>query len=75
MKWSLPHFDAHGSVMASMAAFKQHCALGFWRGALIFGGEEPKLEVRAKVAEPPNAHGGGCDRAYSAALKTSRSTS
>jgi uncharacterized protein YdeI (YjbR/CyaY-like superfamily) len=35
MKWSFPHFDAHGSVVASMAAFKQHCAFGFWKGSLI----------------------------------------
>ena len=35
MKWSFPHFDAHGSMMASMAAFKQHCAFGFWKGSLI----------------------------------------
>jgi hypothetical protein len=35
MKWSFPHFDAHGSVMASMAAFKAHCAFGFWKGSLV----------------------------------------
>jgi uncharacterized protein YdeI (YjbR/CyaY-like superfamily) len=35
MKWSFPHFDAHGGGMASMAAFKQHCAFGLWKGSLI----------------------------------------
>lgn len=34
MKWSFPHFDYNG-IMCSMAAFKQHCAFGFWKGALI----------------------------------------
>jgi uncharacterized protein YdeI (YjbR/CyaY-like superfamily) len=35
MKWSTPHFDYKGAMMCSMAAFKQHCSFGFWRGALI----------------------------------------
>ncbi|HJX84219.1 MAG TPA: YdeI/OmpD-associated family protein [Candidatus Angelobacter sp.] len=34
MKWSHPHFDYKG-MMCGMAAFKQHCAFGFWKGALI----------------------------------------
>jgi uncharacterized protein YdeI (YjbR/CyaY-like superfamily) len=34
MKWSFPHFDYRG-IMCGMAAFKQHCAFGFWKGALI----------------------------------------
>jgi uncharacterized protein YdeI (YjbR/CyaY-like superfamily) len=34
MKWSFPHFDYNG-IMCSMVAFKQHCAFGFWKGALI----------------------------------------
>src|ERR1041384_5766696 len=34
MKWSFPHFDYKG-MMCSMAAFKQHCSFGFWKGALI----------------------------------------
>ncbi|MBI3416027.1 MAG: YdeI/OmpD-associated family protein [Verrucomicrobia bacterium] len=36
MKWSFPHFD-HRGILCSMAAFKQHCAFGFWKGELIFG--------------------------------------
>jgi hypothetical protein len=67
IKWSFQHFDAHGSVVASMAAFKQHCAFGFWKGST-------RESRRALVF----AHGGGeggCERAKSAALKTSRSTS
>jgi uncharacterized protein YdeI (YjbR/CyaY-like superfamily) len=35
MKWSFPHFDYKGSMMCSMAAFKQHMAFGFWKGAIM----------------------------------------
>jgi uncharacterized protein YdeI (YjbR/CyaY-like superfamily) len=34
MKWSMPHFDHKGPV-CHMAAFKQHCALGFWKQSLL----------------------------------------
>jgi len=34
MKWSAPHFDYKG-VMCGMAAFKAHCAFGFWKASLI----------------------------------------
>lgn len=36
-KWSSPHFDYKGEMMCSMAAFKEHCAFGFWKGALVMG--------------------------------------
>lgn len=35
MKWSFPHFDYKGEMMCSMAAFKQHCAFGFWKASLM----------------------------------------
>lgn len=35
MKWSFPHFDYKGQMMCSMAAFKQHCAFGFWKQSLL----------------------------------------
>src|ERR687885_318163 len=34
MKWSFPHFMYQG-MLCSMASFKQHCAFGFWKGALV----------------------------------------
>ncbi|MBX2993075.1 MAG: YdeI/OmpD-associated family protein [Bacteroidetes bacterium] len=34
MKWSFPHFDYKG-MLCSMAAFKQHCAFGFWKASLM----------------------------------------
>ncbi|MDB4950391.1 MAG: hypothetical protein JWM27_3040 [Gemmatimonadetes bacterium] len=37
MKWSFPHFMYKG-MLCGMAAFKQHCALGFWKGSLIVAG-------------------------------------
>ena len=36
MKWSFPHFQYKG-MLCSMAAFKEHCAFGFWKGSLILG--------------------------------------
>lgn len=36
IKWKFPHFDYHG-IMLGMAAFKEHCAIGFWKGELIVG--------------------------------------
>jgi uncharacterized protein YdeI (YjbR/CyaY-like superfamily) len=35
LKWRLPHFTYKG-ILCNMAAFKQHCAFGFWKGTLIF---------------------------------------
>ena len=34
MKWSFPHFMYNG-ILCSMAAFKEHCAFGFWKSSLI----------------------------------------
>lgn len=30
IKWGMPHFMYQGKILCSMAAFKQHCAFGFW---------------------------------------------
>lgn len=35
MKWSMPSFEYHG-ILCNMASFKAHCAIGFWKGALLF---------------------------------------
>jgi len=40
MKWSFPHFDYKGEMMCSMAAFKQHCAFGFWKASLMNNSED-----------------------------------
>lgn len=39
IKWGFPHFDYKG-MLCAMAAFKQHCSFGFWKGSLIFGKTE-----------------------------------
>ena len=41
LKWSMPHFDYKG-VMCGMAAFKEHCAFGFWKATLIFDGDKAR---------------------------------
>ena len=33
IKWSFPNFDYGGSILCSMASFKQHCAFTFWLGS------------------------------------------
>lgn len=35
MKWSRPHFQYKG-MLCQMSSFKAHCALGFWKGAILF---------------------------------------
>jgi uncharacterized protein YdeI (YjbR/CyaY-like superfamily) len=44
LKWNFPHFT-HQGILCGMAAFKAHCALGFWKGSLIFPKEKPRAEA------------------------------
>ena len=37
LKWSMPHYMYRGGILCSMAAFKQHCAFGFWNDELVIG--------------------------------------
>ncbi|HMO81091.1 MAG TPA: YdeI/OmpD-associated family protein [Pyrinomonadaceae bacterium] len=41
MKWSMPHFDFKGPL-CNMAAFKKHCAFGFWKQTLLEHDAMPK---------------------------------
>ena len=43
MKWSFPHFMYKG-MLCSMAAFKGHCALNFWRGELLVAQADAKTQ-------------------------------
>ena len=43
MKWSFPHFMYEG-MLCAMASFKEHCAFGFWKGALIVGDNASKTQ-------------------------------
>jgi uncharacterized protein YdeI (YjbR/CyaY-like superfamily) len=38
IKWSFPIFDYKG-ILCGMAAFKQHCAFGFWKGTMVVEGK------------------------------------
>lgn len=49
IKWQFPHFDYHG-VLYGMAAFKAHCALGFWKAELILGNTMGEKEARSSSA-------------------------
>lgn len=35
IKWGMPFFDYKGEMMCHMAAFKHHCAMGFWKASLM----------------------------------------
>ena len=46
MKWSVPAFDYKGPL-CGMAAFKQHCTFGFWKGGLVV--EDPNDEAMGQL--------------------------
>ena len=56
MKWSMPHFMYEG-MLCGMAAFKQHCTFGFWKGSLIFDEKKPGMghlgTIRSLADLPP----------------------
>lgn len=35
LKWGMPHFDYKGKMMCAMAAFKEHCSLGFHKASIM----------------------------------------
>jgi hypothetical protein len=35
IKWSMPYFDYKGGSLCNMAAFKEHCAFGFWKASIM----------------------------------------
>ena len=43
VKWGMPSFT-HAGIVCTMAAFKQHCAFGFWKSRLI-------LDIKGKPAD------------------------
>jgi uncharacterized protein YdeI (YjbR/CyaY-like superfamily) len=44
IKWSMPSFEYKGGIFCGIAAFKQHCAFGFWLGDLL------KIDAKAGKA-------------------------
>ena len=45
MKWRFPHFDYKG-MLCSIASFKEHCAITFWKAALL----QDSIPATAKTA-------------------------
>ncbi|HEY3858387.1 MAG TPA: YdeI/OmpD-associated family protein [Gammaproteobacteria bacterium] len=43
LKWRMPTFT-HDGIVCGMAAFKRHCALGFWKGKLILDGQGRRVD-------------------------------
>jgi uncharacterized protein YdeI (YjbR/CyaY-like superfamily) len=50
LKWGMPYFDYKGSMMCSMASFKQHCAIGFWKASLMKSGDTLVAKARTEEA-------------------------
>ncbi len=61
IKWGMPSFEYKGPFVG-MAAFKQHCAFGFWKSALIFEDRSKFSEAELRLAW--GAEGKGSDRAH-----------
>lgn len=50
IKWGMPHFDYKGSPMCHMAAFKQHCSIGFWKAALMKDAKQLVATAKTETA-------------------------
>jgi uncharacterized protein YdeI (YjbR/CyaY-like superfamily) len=48
MKWGMPSFN-HAGIVCNMAAFKQHCAFGFWKSKLILDGKDEAMGSFGRV--------------------------
>jgi len=42
IKWGMPAFLYRGRILCGIAAFKQHCSLGFWDGRGLIGNEDKR---------------------------------
>jgi len=43
VKWGMPSFS-HDGIVCNMAAFKQHCAFGFWKSKLILDAQGRRVD-------------------------------
>lgn len=50
MKWSFPHFDYKGAMLCSMAAFKAHAVMGFWKAKLLADRGFPEVAAGVEQA-------------------------
>jgi uncharacterized protein YdeI (YjbR/CyaY-like superfamily) len=47
IKWGMPSFEhPRKSILCGFAAFKHHCAFGFWKSAILFGDDEASKRIR-----------------------------
>jgi uncharacterized protein YdeI (YjbR/CyaY-like superfamily) len=44
IKWGFPAF-MHKGILCGMAAFKQHCSFGFWKGSLVLEGKDNNADA------------------------------
>lgn len=51
IKWGMPSFEYKGPFVG-MAAFKQHCAFGFWKAALLFSDEKSASDAKFTWGAP-----------------------
>lgn len=52
IKWGFPHFEYHGAILFSMAAFKKHCAVVLWKASIM---EDPD-NILSEVGESGMGH-------------------
>ena len=52
IKWNAPFYERKG-ILITTPAFKQHCALVFWKGRLFLGREREKLRRITSLAGLP----------------------
>lgn len=50
LKWSMPYFEYQG-LLCGMAAFKEHCALSFWKQKLLFDDDEASQEAMGQFGK------------------------
>jgi uncharacterized protein YdeI (YjbR/CyaY-like superfamily) len=53
MKWSFPHFSYAG-LLCGMAAFKSHCAFGFWKSKLILPEKPEAMGQFGRITSLPD---------------------
>jgi uncharacterized protein YdeI (YjbR/CyaY-like superfamily) len=61
LKWRNPSFEYQG-LLCGMAAFKKHCAFGFWKHELVLGAEAISADAKsaeAKSADPKSKAAAG----------------
>lgn len=49
IKWGMPFFMVKGRMLGNMAAFKAHCAIGFWKGDQVVGAESKSDEAMGQL--------------------------